>query len=259
MTKRPNTDPTKLALSYRVRTDLTGRETNKDIRKRTNGLLAEIVKEGMAPPLKAAGFRKSGLVFRRAPAPALTHIVEVQKRRWVDPDETSFSIECGVYPAGYVAFFGGPEPRAPRTPHGPLRTRIGTLTNDDYEKFWDFRATLRPKQRGEIADDIRWRIAGPVLDWLAQFPTVRAVADYLVVAEPGPGRTRMSYWDPPQDYQDCANAALCYAFLGDDDRARHWTEQADKGAKNPAARARVADFRERLERFIAGGAKSGGD
>jgi hypothetical protein len=105
----------------------------------------------------------------------------------------------------------------------------------------------------EIAENVRRR-AGEVMGaWLNSFASPMDVAEHLIAEEKGPGRTRIGYRDPPQDFHDCINAAGCFLLAGDSGNALKWSDLAVKAARSPEGIDMMTEARDHIHRLIREG------
>jgi len=98
-------------------------------------LVADIV----VPPLKAAGYRKQGLVWHRRSG-RVTPVVDIQRGWGSEHDHTEFTLNWGLYvPEFEVAAFGtrGASPKAYKA---PVAGRVGAFSDREHEIWWQIEA-----------------------------------------------------------------------------------------------------------------------
>lgn len=96
-----------------------------------------VIRLGLAPRLKTAGFTKQGRTFRRS-ATGYVHVVNVQADRWNRGDEGRFTMNLGVYFPALVPLNTWPEAVAERPMEYDcqLRQRIGLLLPQAPDHWW---------------------------------------------------------------------------------------------------------------------------
>ena len=91
--------------------------------------LKNLIRTHLAPQLKAAGFKKTGLVWNRR-CDSLVHVIQIQLSQWNDADEISFTINVGVLVPRVMQIVRGEEPpKTVRETNCYPRFRIGSLPN----------------------------------------------------------------------------------------------------------------------------------
>ncbi len=223
-------------------------------RDRLNQRLKDLIGECLAPRLREMGYRKAGFRFtRRCEGSAVSQVIQVQRSQYVVPDETEFTVNGGVYVHGlaFVLYDVANEGK-PREPSCPIRIRPGAL-EDGLDAWWNFSETSTPEQMGGICQDVRRRAGEMMARWLNEFSSPLDVAAHLIATENGPGRTRIGYRDPPQDFQDCINAAACFLLGRNSKSALKWSDLAVKAARMPIAVESMTECRDRIHRLVRDG------
>src|SRR5262245_17212734 len=91
----------------------------------------------LASALKAAGFRKNGLNFRREVSPGVIRLVDVQCSQWNRGNEGSFTINLGVYHRALAELHDtSPVVDVPLVKHCVVRERIGKLMPEAEDHWW---------------------------------------------------------------------------------------------------------------------------
>src|SRR5437867_543938 len=99
--------------------------------------LASVVKSGLTDTLKQLGFRKRGVVYRQE-VDGLQWLIDVQKSGFNSKEKASFTLNLGVFVPGLWALYSGrSEPAAPQVPDCCIYGRVGQLTPDKRDHWWD--------------------------------------------------------------------------------------------------------------------------
>ncbi len=141
-----------------------------------NKLVDDVIRMGLHPTLKNAGYTKQGRTFYRGDDPV--RVVNVQSNRWNTADEAKFTINLGLFfPA--VSLVSPPSPPfkgKPKEYDCTLRTRIGKLIPPYQDRWW----TISPASEiVVISDDLvdAWNRYGA--EWMercSQLPAAREEA-----------------------------------------------------------------------------------
>lgn len=173
----------------------------------------QVIRDGLAPALKAAGYRKDGRTFRR-PELRGTCVVNVQGSRWNTKDQGRFTLNLGVYFPDVVPFLDWM--RATNRPSEAdclVRKRIGSVMPAGRDHWW----VVTPQtDLVSLSRELReaWEQFGaPWLDGHANLAAARGLA--LI------GRT--PYW-----------AAAISLALGEWGAAQAYLEQAITAARDSA-------------------------
>lgn len=134
-----------------------------------------VIKAGLAPELKAAGFRKTARTFRR-PFPLGVQVVNVQASRWNGGDTGQFTVNLGVHLPAVDAIDGRPPRGNPTEWQCQVRRRIGFLLPDPDDHWWEVGPAT---DLDAVADEVRrtWLAHGP--GW---FRRLEAPAELVLVA-----------------------------------------------------------------------------
>lgn len=131
-----------------------------------------MVRDVLAPALRAAGFRGSGQRFV-LPDPALWLVVGIQKSRWNDAADVGFTVNLTAADRAAWSTARASAPWLPEAPSGnavhPVgRTiRIGAVLPSRQDRWWTVRGGVDPTRVGE---EVAAAILGPGLAWLRSQP-----------------------------------------------------------------------------------------
>lgn len=95
-----------------------------------------MVKDHLAPLLKAAGFKKQGLNFRRRWGEDGTggwHVINIQKSQWGNRDLVNFTVNLGLACDLYTRYQGRDPVKPPTQPECCWRERIGFLMPERHD------------------------------------------------------------------------------------------------------------------------------
>ena len=170
-----------------------------------------VIRDTLAPVLKAAGFRKQARTFRRSVGQAI-HVVNAQGSKWNAGAEGQFTLNLGSYWPALAAQLVGPEhvSAAPAEADCHLRQRIGPLLPGGQDHWW----TVSPEtDLAALGAEVTaaWQAYGA--PWFDAVPDLRAAGDRLE-------QQRSYYW-------------AAAAALADGDRARAAKRVAEGLARNP--------------------------
>lgn len=142
----------------------------------------QIIREGIDPVLKAAGFVKQGQVYRRQ-LPELWWVLDVQRSRWNTADECDFTVNVGIHvPRVRSTYYPSyPEPQLPEVSDCIVSCRIGTLNPERKQDLW---WTLKidddvQETDARIKDEISKELSRHVLPFFKRFQTRRDVIAFL--------------------------------------------------------------------------------
>lgn len=90
------------------------------------GMIDEVIRGGLALPLKSRGFRKLRRTFIK-PMSDLTHVLNVQGHPWNRGEEGSFMVNLGIFLPPVHEFYHGPVPRFPHIYDCEIRVRVSDL------------------------------------------------------------------------------------------------------------------------------------
>lgn len=96
------------------------------VSSRIAGLIDDVIRSGLALPLKSRGFRKLRRTFVK-PMSDLTHVLNVQAHPWNRGEDGSFTVNLGVFLPPVYEFYRGPVPRLPRIYDCEIRVRVSEL------------------------------------------------------------------------------------------------------------------------------------
>lgn len=145
-----------------------------------NRSIDALVRDAIAPALKAAGFRKQGRTFRRSAGDAI-HVVSVQGSKWNTGAEGKLTVNLGVYFPAAAALLerSSHVTESPSEADCLVRRRIGLLMPARQDHWWVIdKATNLVSLGGEIA--AAWAQYGA--PWLDPIPDL-AAAGRMLAAE----------------------------------------------------------------------------
>ncbi|MBL0869091.1 MAG: DUF4304 domain-containing protein [Phycisphaerales bacterium] len=99
-----------------------------------------LIQDHVAPALKAQGYKKQGLNWRlfRPDTPARWQVVSLQKSRFSNREEISFTFELGIHwidaPSTHLPPLGK---SGPSVQSCQLQSRIGRLDSEHRDIWWD--------------------------------------------------------------------------------------------------------------------------
>jgi hypothetical protein len=196
---------TRIIRVIRAHNPLTaGGPTTKDNRmsdSTTGQTINTILRLGLDPALRQAGYKRRAHTFRQARPDGVWRVINVQGNRWNEGNQGRFTLNLGIHFPQVRAIIGDPPlTMPPKEWDCELRARIGRLTPDRRDKWWQFdqRSDLQA-----IADDVvkQWQTYGQ--PWLDRYSDLRTARDELA----------------PQDYLFAVAASLA---LDERDAARHY-------------------------------------
>ena len=191
--------------------------------------IAGILKGSLTPLLRSRGFRKEGSVYLALHGDTAS-LVDLQKSRWNDEDESRFTINGGIYIPGVVsAYSGRSDPERPKIVDCCLSVRIGMLEESRLDKWW--KVTARDSSQDavdeEIARELCDRVEHLLLPFFAKFESPTDVAKFLS----GTMDTSSRFVAPQAPAQRHAYACLIYLKMGDSAKAHRAIEQALREAE----------------------------
>jgi hypothetical protein len=165
----------------------------------TGQTLNTILRRGLDPALRAAGYKRRAHTFRLALPDGAWRVINVQGSKWNEGSNGRFTLNLGVHFPQVRAVIGHPPlTKPPKEWDCELRARIGNIRPDKQDYWWQFdqRSDLQA-----IADDVvdTWRTYGQ--PWLVRYSDLRTARDEL------------------GDYPFAIAASVA---LGEPDAARHW-------------------------------------
>ena len=133
-----------------------------------------VMDRGLAPSLKQAGFRRSGMTFYRQNGEAL-QVVNVQSNRWNSNESGSFTINVGVDFAEVAKLMPGylPMSATPKEYCCILRIRVGDLMPAGKDHWW----AITPKTNvEELSAELVGIWTSNIEPWLDKLKTVSSLA-----------------------------------------------------------------------------------
>ncbi len=215
--------------------------------KRTLDLrLDSILKASLPTVLRPLGFRKTRRVFVRR-LDDLYWLIDVQKSRWSDKDQASFTLNAGVHVPGVLSvYINRPEPTAPSIDFCCLIVRVGMLSEERRSRSWKLRLEDdEPGSDDRIAVDVLSRVDGELLPFLQRFNSRRDVVSYLQ----GPRPPAERFVSPQEnDPRRLPYLAILQYLLNEGSSALSTLEQAEEVAKGKPLHAHIRDLRTRIQR-----------
>lgn len=104
-------------------------------------LLDEVIRSGLAPVLKAQGFRKAGRTFRST-APGCVLVVNVQASDWSTRDALRFTVNLGAFYTGLgeiLQTWVRPSASGPTEYQCHVRQRLGHLMPAHGDHWWELK------------------------------------------------------------------------------------------------------------------------
>jgi len=135
-----------------------------------------LVKEHLAPPLRAAGFRGSGRSFCRSAGEAI-QVVNVQSSKWNQGSEGKFTINLGVF-FSTIARLVDPErvPVSPKEYECTVRARIGKALGSAQDLWWEVDSSTQTQVLGAQVSDL---LMSAGLAWLDRNSQLDAALEEL--------------------------------------------------------------------------------
>ncbi|MBE9030611.1 DUF4304 domain-containing protein [filamentous cyanobacterium LEGE 11480] len=138
-------------------------------------ILQEIIATSVKPQLKALGYRKSALTWRKSVG-ELTHVVNVQLSRHNSPNSSRFTLNLGAYhPSIYTALHQVALQGKVLEYHCNPRVRLGTLI-DGHDRWWPL--TIDPSAPN-LDQELDQQFRQFAVPWLEQFITLEAIYQYF--------------------------------------------------------------------------------
>jgi hypothetical protein len=99
--------------------------------------ITEVVKRGLGPALKVAGYRKKGFHFRQEISPIVTRLVTVSCSPWNSAAAGQFTLDLGVYHRDIAALHDAmPVVNSPTAIDCVIRQRIGFVMPVGRDYWW---------------------------------------------------------------------------------------------------------------------------
>lgn len=168
----------------------------------TGQAINTILRLGLDPALRQAGYKRRAHTFRQARPDGVWRVINVQGSRWNEGDQGRFTLNLGLHFPQVRAIMGDPPlTMPPKEWDCELRARIGRLMPTRQDKWWQFdeRSDLQA-----VADDVvkHWQTYGR--PWLDRYGDLRRARDEIGARE------------------DNLFALAASVALGEPDAARHY-------------------------------------
>ncbi len=141
--------------------------------------LDEVIRAGLAPALRAEGFRKDGRTFRRVRDECI-QVVSLQSSRSSTAEEVRFTMNVGVYFRQVRAMLegcGGPGRRGPSESDCTLRAQIGSFSPGLAGAWWTATRGSAPEVLRALGDEILGAYQQQARPWLDRVSDLRAALD----------------------------------------------------------------------------------
>jgi len=133
-----------------------------------------VIRAGLAPRLKAEGFKKQARNFYRR-SDLRTDVVIIQASRWNEGASGSFTLNLGVYFPEVTEMAGGPRPpEVPKEYHCSVRARIGHLMPAGTDLWWDVSDEINEQNLAKEVVDAWHRFGRAWLESVASYSGARA-------------------------------------------------------------------------------------
>lgn len=144
-------------------------------------LIDAVIREGAAPLLREAGFKKKARSFCKDVGD-LIHVVNFQSSRFNDPDSASFTINLNlVFPRFHEAYLlGSPFPKNPGSAVPVIGQRIGFLLPGRSDHWWEVAVGVDPTPVSADLEEVL-RVFG--LPFLEHYPDTNALLEVLLGGE----------------------------------------------------------------------------
>jgi Domain of unknown function (DUF4304) len=200
----------------------------------------DVLQQSLTVALKDRGFKKSGALYTHE-AGNVTRMVEVQRSRWNDQDEVSFTLNCGIHVPGVTSIFrGNPEPKRPKMADCCISVRVGMLGASKLDIWWKLSANDDPAQDVQVAEEIASVTTSLVLPFLDRLQSAEQVAQFLS-RDRGP---RDEFVEPRAPALRHAYAAVLWARLGAIEMAHECLNRAQSVSRKTPLEEVVARFAE---------------
>jgi len=175
---------------------------------RLQAILSKFVK----PLLKESGFARTGDTYVRK-QDELSWLIDVQKSRYNDGTQASFTLNCGVYVPGVLSRYGlAPEPSRPKVYHCVVSARVGMLSKEHLDIWWTLTAVEDAAfTDAKIGREVARRLVEHVLPFLQRFSSRAEVMNFLLM----PRKDCEEYVEPRDRATSLIYAAILSLILGD--------------------------------------------
>lgn len=175
-----------------------------------------IIKEGLVPLLKNNGFKKKARNFYREFENRI-EVINVQASKWNEGNEGQFTVNVGVYYPEISEITDAPPVKGmPKEYDCTVRERIGLLTPEKKDKWWEIDSSSNDSEVSENVANLVEEICFP---WLDKMSDLDAVKSYIA-------KNNRAFV--------AAGIAL---FLGKSEEASAYIEQALK--QQPLAKSKI--------------------
>ena len=147
----------------------------------TAARIDEVIKQGIGPLLKEAGFVKKGRLWNRAIGD-FVYVADVQESRYNDSGQARFTLNFGVCSLkAFSLCWGRPISKFVKETDCLLRKRIGELlVLSDSENAIDYWWKLeKPEDVQSVASEVAIVIRGRLLPYLQMITSIEALRDVI--------------------------------------------------------------------------------
>lgn len=206
--------------------------------------LNKILKEWFTPFVESAGFQKNGLVYHASLGVNLSWLIDIQRSRWNDNVEASFTLNCGVYIPGIVStYLEREEPKNKKLVDCCVSARIGMLSSETIDKWWMLNVIDKPNVIDKrIGEEIIDKVSRDIIPFLSMFREPHAVAEFLST----PQSDVFQHVSPRSTAKRLAYAAIIYHAFDEPRLSREMLEKALATANNTPIQSIIHKLRERI-------------
>jgi len=141
-----------------------------------SNVIEDVVKAGIAPILKNAGFKKSARNFHLV-QPESIAVINVQASQWNAGNEGQFTLNVGrYYPSIDEQIRGEMLSRLPKEYQCTIRRRIGSLMPSRKDNWWP---VATEKDNDRIVTETCDAVSNYALPWLTSIESIVGLTDLL--------------------------------------------------------------------------------
>jgi len=138
-------------------------------------LLDAVIRSALVPLLKAERFRKTGHTFRQA-TPRCVLVVNVQSSSGSNHDALKFTVNLGAFYPELNEVLGrgswaDPGATGPTEAHCHIRERLGMLTSNPSDRWWELRTGASPQ---DASNEVMELVRDRGLPWLRSLVDVES-------------------------------------------------------------------------------------
>lgn len=145
--------------------------------------LSNILTLSVTNNLKPLGFRKHGNVYIK-PLEELSWIITVQKSQWNSQNNSEFTLNCGIYVPRVVSIYSPalinrPEPLIPKLTDCCVYCRVGMLTENRQDMWWQLNEDIGKEKQQRISEDVSKHVIQNLRPFLQRFTSTSSVIHFL--------------------------------------------------------------------------------